>query len=189
MLGGRFYTEDELTSAGFSRVGRNVKIHNRCSIYCPENISIGDNVRIDDFAVLIATGPVSLGNFTHIPNFCFIGANAGFEMQDFATLAPGVHIYTSSDDYSGEALTNAVVPKQFTGGTRSSVVLERHVIIGASSVVLPGVTIGEGSSVGALSLVKTDLEPWGIYCGCPVRRLRGRSKGLLALASAVVSDE
>lgn len=38
-------------------------------------------------------------------------------------------------------------------------------LIGGNSVILPGVTIGEGASVGAGSVVTKDLEPWGVYVG------------------------
>ena len=36
-------------------------------------------------------------------------------------------------------------------------------------------------AVGALSLVKNDLKAWGIYGGCPAKRIRDRSRDLLAL--------
>jgi galactoside O-acetyltransferase len=61
------------------------------------------------------------------------------------------------------------------------VTLERHVIVGANAVILPGVTIGEGSAVGALSLVNTSLPPWGIYAGTPARKINDRSRRLLDL--------
>ena len=55
----------------------------------------------------------------------------------------------------------------------------RHVIIGSGSVVLPGVTIGEGSSVGALSLITKSLEEWGVYFGSPAKKIKSRRKDLL----------
>jgi len=44
-------------------------------------------------------------------------------------------------------------------------VIGKFAVVGANSVVLPGVTIGEGASVGACSVVTRDLDPWGIYIG------------------------
>jgi galactoside O-acetyltransferase len=76
-------------------------------------------------------------------------------------------------------MTNPMVPNQYTNVERGEVVLKRHVIIGSSSVILPGVTIGEGSAVGALSLVNKSLPDWGIFSGIPARRLRDRSQNLL----------
>jgi galactoside O-acetyltransferase len=180
-LGGRYLTGADLKAAGFRRVGADVRVHDRASIYGTENISLGNHVRIDDFAIIIATGPVEIGNHVSIANFCYLGATHGVVMEDFATLAPGVKIFTSSDDYSGARLTGPTLPKELTGGKAGKVRLGRHVIIGAGSVVLPGCDLGEGCSVGALSLVVKDLPPWGIYAGIPVRRLKDRKKDLLGL--------
>jgi len=44
--------------------------------------------------------------------------------------------------------------------------------ISTGSVVLPGVTVGEGAAVGAQSLVKHDCEPHTLYVGSPARALR-----------------
>ena len=180
-LGGRYLTEDELTKYGFKSLGHHVQIHSRASIYCCENISIGNYVRIDDFAVLVGKGGIEIGSHVHIANFCFLGAKAGIVMKDFTTLANGVKLFSSSDDYSGEYMTNPMLPPEFTGGKSGRIVLEKHVIIGAGSVVLPDVVLGEGVAVGALSLVTLPLSPWGIYFGSPVKRIRPRNKKILEL--------
>ena len=57
-------------------------------------------------------------------------------------------IYSSSDDYSGGAMTNPTVPEQFTHFDCANVTVGRHVIIGAGSVVLPGITLREGPAFG-----------------------------------------
>ncbi len=180
-LGGRYLTGRELRKAGFKRLGSHVQIHSRASIYGVENISIGDHVRIDDFAVIVATGPLTIGNYVSIHNFCFLGSRNGITLDDFVTLAPGVMIFTASDDYSGNALTGPVVPRDLTGGDKGDVTLKRHVLVGARSIILPGCTLSEGASIGALSLVKSDLKAWGVYAGVPVKRLKARSKRLLTL--------
>lgn len=185
-LGGRYLMEDDLRGYNFKRLGKNVKIHERASIYGTENITLGDNVRIDDFSIIIATGEVVIGNHVSIPNFCFIGGKFGIEMEDFVTLAPGVKVFTASDDYSGETLTGPTVPAAFLGGRRGAVVLRRHVIVGTNSVILPGCTLDVGVAVGALSLVTTNLDAWGIYAGIPVRRLRERKRDLLQKESEFI---
>lgn len=184
-LGGEYYTEAELQSLGFRSLGKDVKVHSRASLYGIENISLGNHVRIDDFVVIIATGDLDIGNHVSIHNFCFLGAKYGLILQDFVTLAPGVKIFTASDDYSGEMLTGPTLLQKFTGGKRGKVILEKHVIIGSGTVILPGCKIGEGCSIGALSLVKTDLISWGIYGGIPVSRLKERKKDLLLLENQV----
>jgi galactoside O-acetyltransferase len=182
-LGDTYHSESTLRSAGFRHLGRNVKIHARASIYGTENIALGDNVRIDDFAIIIATGQVVIGAHVSIPNFSFLGARNGITLEDYVTLAPGVKIFTASDDYHGDKMTGPTLPADLTGGKAGPVVLKRHTIVGAGSVILPGCTLGEGSAVGALSLVSCDLQPWGVYAGIPVRRIEDRRRELLKLES------
>jgi galactoside O-acetyltransferase len=63
--------------------------------------------------------------------------------------------------------------------------IAQHVPIGSGSIVLPGVTIGEGAAVAAMSLVNRRLEPWIIYGGNPIKELRARSPELLSLEKTV----
>lgn len=184
-VGGRYLNSDELLAAGIRSVGRDVRVHERASIYGLENVSLGDFSRIDDFTVIVATGPVTIGRYCSVPNFCFLGGRYGIEFHDFVTLAPGVKIFTASDDYAGHMLTGPLVPRDLTGGTSGPVRLEKHVLVGTNSVILPGCTIGEGTSIGALSFVRTDLPAWGIYAGVPVRKLGPRRQDLLALEARV----
>jgi acetyltransferase-like isoleucine patch superfamily enzyme len=181
-IGSNFYSDDELKSFKFKSLGKNVKIKKNVAIYFVENITIKDNVRIDDNTVIVASNnSTTIGNYVHIASNCYIAASEGLKMEDFSGLAPGVNIFTGSDDYSGKKLTNPTVDRKYIGGKSGEVVLGRHVIIGSNSVILPGVHIGEGSSVGALSLVTKSLESWGIYFGAPVKKIKSRSKKLLEL--------
>jgi dTDP-4-amino-4,6-dideoxy-D-glucose acyltransferase len=186
-LGGTYFSESELSSYGFGRLGNNVKIHSRASIYGAENIFIGDNVRIDDFVVIIATGKLTIGNYVSIHNFCFIGSKYGVTIGNFATFAPGVKIFSASDDYEGEFLTGVAVPPQLTGGSHAPVQIDDHVLVGAGSIILPGCHVSEGCAIGALSLVKCDLMPWGIYAGIPVQRRKERKKDLLQLTHRLMN--
>jgi acetyltransferase-like isoleucine patch superfamily enzyme len=185
-----YYTENELKEQGFKSLGENVRIAKGCTIIGIENISIGNNVRIDPYCSIIAagTGQLRLGSFIHIGAFCHLSAGEGIVLDNFTNLSQRVSIYSRSDDYSGEHMTNPLVPERYTGYTRGQVTLKRHVIIGAGSVILPGIIIGEGCSVGALSLVKTSLDSWGIYAGCPVQRLKERSKQLLKLEKQFLDE-
>lgn len=181
-LGERFYTDEELAGAGFRNLGKNVKIKRNAGLFFTENISLGDNTRIDDHTIIVASRePVVIGSHVHIAAHCYLSASDGLTMNDFSGLAPGVMIFTSSDDYSGRKMTNPTLPRHLTGGAAGPVHLGRHVIIGANTVILPGVNIGDGSSVGALSLVKKSLPEWEIFFGCPVERVGTRRKQLLDL--------
>ncbi|MFA6119437.1 MAG: acyltransferase [Parachlamydiales bacterium] len=181
-------TEQDLSNRGFRSLGKNVQISDRASLYGIENISIGNNVRIDDFVVIIATGNVQICSFVSIHNFCFLGGKYNIFLKDFVTLAPGVKIFSASDDYSGEKLTGITVPSDFTGGKKGEVILEKHVIVGSGSIILPKLRIGIGCSIGALSLVKDNLDPWGVYGGVPVKRLKDREKKLLKYEEKLIME-
>lgn len=185
-----YYNEDDLKDAGFKALGRNVRIAKNCTIIGIENIEIGNNVRIDGYCSIIASGNgwLKLGSYIHIGGYCLLSAVDGIQMDDFSGLSQGVRIYSGTDDYSGEYLTNPTVPEKYKCITRGAVILGRHVIIGSGSVVLPEVSIGEGASVGALSLVNKNLESWGVFFGCPVKRLKDRSKRLLDLEEALQQE-
>lgn len=143
-------------------------------------LKTGTNCRIDDFVII--TGEVVLGNHVHIGCFCFLSGGEGIEMGDYSTLSARGSIFTRSDDYGGESLTNPTIPDKFKPGLdHRPVEIGRHVVIGAHTVILPGVVIGDGASVGAQSLVSKDLDPWGVYAGVPAKKLRDRSRKLLRL--------
>ena len=185
-----YFSSDQLIEFGFKKVGANVRIAKTCTIIGLSNIEIGDNVRIDGYCSIIAAGNgfTKIGSFVHIAGYCAIYAGHGVALEDFSGLSAGVRIYTGTDDYSGRFLTNPTVPEKYLGVTTGQVSLKRHVIIGTSSVILPGVTANEGVSVGALSLVTKNLEAWSIYAGTPARRLRDRHKDLLALEKSLLLE-
>jgi galactoside O-acetyltransferase len=188
-IGSSYYTEDELVTFNFKAIGRNVKIKKNTGIFFTENISIGDNVRIDDNSIIVASRePVKIGSYIHIGSNCYIAGSEGLVMHDFSGIAPGVMIFTGSDDYSGKKLTNPTVTRKYIGGASGLVELGRHVIIGAGSVILPRVRIGEGASVGALSYISMSLSPWFVYQGNPIRKLWPRSKNLLDLEKEFLSE-
>jgi len=185
-----YYNENELANFGFKSVGTNVQIAKNSTIIGLKNITIGSNVRIDGYCAIVANGDgwLHIGSYIHIGGWCYLSAGDGISLEDFSGLSQGVRIYSRTDDYSGRHLTNPTVPEHFTSITQGPVILKKHVIVGSGSVILPKVTIGEGSSVGALSLVTKSLEPWGVYFGSPVKRLKGRSKRLLELESQLKEE-
>jgi galactoside O-acetyltransferase len=177
----KYYNENELQYCGFKNIGKNVLIHENINICGVEHISIGSNVRIDPYTNIVAVEPITIGSYIHIGSYCLLQGAEGIVVEDFCTLSHGVKIFTRNDDYSGRHLTNPMIPEEYISITKGSVIIKRHAIIGSGSVILPNVIIGEGSSVGALSLVKENLQDWRIYAGVPVRKIGDRSKELLEL--------
>lgn len=186
-LSAGFWDSSELRARGFKSVGAGVAISRTCEIVGQDNIEIGDNVRIDAFCSIIATGPVRLGSYIHIGGGCLLSGSGGITMDDFSGLSGGVMLYSASDDYTGRHMTNPMVPAGFTGVRRAPIHLGRHVIVGAGAVILPGVTMGEGSALGALSLANRSIEPWSIYSGAPAVRLAARSRRLLEKEALLVA--
>lgn len=176
-----YYNEEDLKAIGLKKIGHNVRIAKNCTILGLENIEIGNNVRIDGYTSIIAVGKgyVRIGSFIHIGGYGLLSAGEGIELNDFCNLSQGVRLYTRSDDYSGNVLTNPMIPEEYSSVIIGSIKLNKHVILGSGSIVLPGVTISEGCAIGALTLVKSDLAPWGIYAGVPAKRIKNRSDKLL----------
>jgi len=175
-----YYTYEELKKMGFKNVGFDVKVSTKASIYDCEKISIGNNSRIDDFCVI--SGKVEIGSNVHITPFCLVaGGLKGVFLEDFTTLAYGVKIFSQSDDYSGETLTNSTIPKKFKNEYMKEVIVKQHSIVGAGSVIMPGVTLEIGTSIGAMSLVLKSTQAWGIYVGIPAKKIKNKKQDLLEL--------
>jgi acetyltransferase-like isoleucine patch superfamily enzyme len=183
-----YLTERKLRRLGFKHLGNDVRISERASIYQPELISIDDHSRIDDFCVV--SGNVTIGSCVHFPVFCNVaGGEPGITFEDFSCLAYGVHVFAQSDDYSGQTLTNSTVPDIYKSEVKKSVHVGRHCIVGACSVIMPGVVLAEGTAVGAMTLITKSTRPWSIYVGIPASRLRARSRDLLLLEAKYHAEE
>lgn len=177
-----FLERSELLKMGFKKLGKNVLISNKTSIYGAKNIVIGDNVRIDDFCVLSAgNNGIEIGNNVHIAVFCSIIGQEKIVMNDFSGLSSRVSIYSSTDDYSGEFMTNPTVDSKFTNVINGEVILRKHVIVGAGTIILPNVKISDYSAVAALSLVVKNVEEFKIVGGIPARIIKERKNNLINL--------
>lgn len=161
--------------------GKNVIIGKTVRIRYPELVEIGDNVIIDDFTYISTR--LKLHSFVHIASGCkLIGGKKSYvEMHEFSTLAPNVVLAAGSDDYIA-GIATPLVADEYKGNIEvGKIVIGKHSIVGANSVVLSNVTLYKGASVGALSLVKTDLEAWFLYAGIPVHKIKPRNKKTIIL--------
>ncbi len=156
------------------KMGQNVIIGKTVRIRYPELVEIGDNVIIDDFTYISTA--LKIENYVHIASGAKIigGREATVTFKSFSTLAPQVVLAAGSDDYIA-GLATPLVPREFKGNVDiGDIIIGRHSIVGSGSVILPGVEFGEGASVGALSLVKKNLEPWYLYAGIPAKKMKKR---------------
>jgi galactoside O-acetyltransferase len=178
----------KLSNMGVKLLGTNIRVSKYCRIYNPTNVILHDNIRIDDFTILTARGALEIHNYVHIASHCLLSSATRIECRNFTAIASGSKLFGSSDDYSGRFLTNPTVPKLYTGVKSGDIILNDHVLLGSNTIVLPGVKFGEGTSVGALSLITKNTEPWSVYTGIPAIKIRDRKTDCILLAENLTTN-
>lgn len=174
------YSHDELIALGLAEVGNNVLVDKSCRFYGTSNIHFADHVRVDANCVVSAgSGSVRIGSFIHIAVGVAILGSGGLIMEDFTGLSAHVCVFSSNDDYVSGAMTNPMVPIEYRNVTEAPVRLRRHAVVGAGSVILPGVEIGIGAAVGALTLVRKSVPDFAIVIGNPMRQVGERGRTML----------
>lgn len=169
-----FYSKEELLKIGFKKFGDNVLISRNANFYNPENVSMGSNIRIDDFCIF--SGNINLGSNIHIGAYTAIYGKLGFIMEDFTGISPRCTFFTAMDDFSGNYLISPMQPEEFTNVTGGKIIMQKFSQVGAGTIVFPNLIIAAGCVVGAMSLVKTSLQEWTIYAGIPVKQIKQRDK-------------
>jgi len=173
-----------ITGHPFKSMGRNVQIAPTVFFAHPEEVVIGNNVRIDGFCSF--TTSMEIGDYVHIGSFVSVigGKDSKLVMEDFSGLSAGCRIVCGSDDYF-EGMSNPTVPIEYRPKCRHGTVrFSRHCIAGTNTVVHPDVVLAEGACTGSCTLVtKSLLEEWTVYKGCPAVRYKKRD------ALKILSDE
>ena len=147
-----FISKKEINSIGFKSIGKNVMISKKVSIYSPQNISIGDNIRIDDFTIISATsGYIKIQNHIHIhiASYYNLVGGGGIELDSFSGLSSRVSLYSLSNDYDGDFLIGPTIKSDYTKHDKGPIILKKYVTIGTNSVVMPNIKIQEGAVLGA----------------------------------------
>lgn len=167
----------------------NVKTFEYTKIIGIENIEFGKNIIIDDFTFIYAKSKIKLGNYVHIGIYASITGGNELVVGDFSAISQGVRILTATDDFKDWGFGNSTIDNQFRNVQSSSISIGKFCIIGANSVILPGVKIPEGAMVGANSVVTKDLEPWGIYIGNKKVGMRNKEEVLKNYKRFLASSE
>jgi acetyltransferase-like isoleucine patch superfamily enzyme len=141
---------NESTKRKFKHCGRGVRLNGRFRASAPGNISIGDNVHINENAFIRAEGGLSIGSHTHISR--------------------NLVIYTMNHQYEGELLPydHQKILKPVTIG--------ENVWIGMNVSIVPGVSIGDGAIIGLGTLVSQDVPRLAIVGSAPMRIIKQRDE-------------
>jgi galactoside O-acetyltransferase len=157
------------------KIGTDVFIHDLCIIKHPHLVEIGNHVAIDN-GVTISTGLV-VGDYVHIaPYVCTIGGKkTTLYLDHFSFIAAGTKIVMGSEDYTGAGLVGPTIPEEYRTLIFKNVIFERFAGCGVNCTIMPGVTLREGSILGANSLLTKSTEPWTIYVGSPAKPVKIRN--------------
>ena len=171
-----FCTQEELHTLGFASIGNNVLLSRYARIYGASNISIGNNVRIDDFVIL--SGKIEIGNFVHIGAFSSItGGKAGVRIGDFCGMSSQSKIFATTDDFVNGYLVGPCVPMEMRNVIEKPVLLTKHCHIGSHSLVLPGSIFELGACLGPMSLnMGRKFKEWSYYQGNPAKKIYNINK-------------
>lgn len=168
------YTREELTRL-LGSVGESVSIDRSVRLYGGKAITLGSHVRIDSHCVLVGGQGLSIGDHTHLAWGCVLTATgAPIVLEGFNGLSSGVKVFSATDDYSEGHLTNPTVPDRFRKVATGTVRFGKHALVGANSVIMPGVHLGFGASVGALSFVNKAVPEGAVVSGNPLRLIGRR---------------
>jgi acetyltransferase-like isoleucine patch superfamily enzyme len=146
-------------------------------VFGGHNISIGEYTWIDAYVWLGALfGPISIGKRIHVaPNSIILAGAEGVEIEDYVAIGAGSQIYGHSEMANdGKRMSGPMIPWRYKAYQSGKVALKRDCFLGAGSIVLPGITVGEGAVVGAGSVVTCDVSPWSIVFGAPARPIGKR---------------
>jgi acetyltransferase-like isoleucine patch superfamily enzyme len=152
-------------------IGENVVIENGALILGPGHVSIGSNVYIGHYAILRGydRSEMVIGDDTWIGQFCYINSAGGVEIGSRVGIGPAVKIMSSMHGEEGRAVPVLLCDLEF-----AKVTIEDDSDIGMGAVILPGVTVGRGAIVGAGAVVTRDVEPYAVVAGVPARKIRER---------------
>ena len=166
-------TIDELSMPKISRYAR---------LYNPENIWVGQSVRIDDFCVVSAgkgeANRIELRGHNHISVGACLFGGAGIFIGEHVQVSVQSILLTESDNMDGDHLIGAMYPEAMRDVRRGAIRLDDFSTVLAGCVVLPGAHLMKGSILGANSLLgeRRILAPWTIHGGTPARYLKDRAR-------------
>lgn len=155
--------------------GKDVRIYNLAKIINPQFAKIDDHSIILDYTFIDAKESFKLGKYSCITWQCVIEGWANISIGDRCFVGPGTKILGSTYEFNGY-YTSEHLPESVHATRFGDITICNDAYIGANSVIMPGITIGEGAVIGSNAFVNKDVEPWGIYVGSPAKKIGERQK-------------
>lgn len=134
----------------------------------------GSHVSID--AWVYCAVRLWVGSWVHIaPHVSIIGGEKSLlKIGDFSGISTGARIICGGEDFVNSLC--GFVPEEFRTTVYGETVFENFSWVGAGAILLPNITLAEGSVVGAGAVLTKSTEPWVVYAGNPARPLKERNK-------------
>jgi acetyltransferase-like isoleucine patch superfamily enzyme len=162
------------------KVGIDVVIDADTRFTRPELVSLGNHVAID--RGFYCTTALMVGDYVHISPYVAVigGRHTALNIEDFCFVSVGVRMICGSELFQGDGLIGPLIPDEYKDRQiLEPIRLKRFSGVCANSVVMSGVTMGEGSVLGANSFLKTDAQPWTIYAGNPAKPIKKRASATM----------
>ena len=140
----------------------------------PKGVELKEFSYIDK-NVIIMSRVARVGRRVHIAPRCFVSGGGEFEIDDYACMATNSNVITSTEVLKdGARCSGPMVSAEQRNVYRGKVKIKKDAFIGANATLLPGVTVSEGSVVGAGVTVSKDTAPWGVYVGAKAQHIAER---------------
>ena len=165
-------------------MGRSVIIEDFVTIdaLSKSGITLGNNVTIAKYTTIQCTGVIRslgegliVGDNSAIGAYSFIGAQGGIKIGANVIMGPRVSFHAENHNYA-----DPLIPIRLQGESRQGIFVEDDCWIGANSIILDGVCIGQGTVVAAGSVVTKNMPPFTIIGGVPARVLKQRQARVIS---------
>jgi len=166
----------ENVKAKLKKCGEGVKIYPLAKLAFPHVIELGNNCKIRDFVFIFAGKGVTIGDYSDMQPHAVIWGGGTTVIGNRVSVGPGTVLLSAVYSHEkGLKMVDGLIEGS-SEALYGKLVIQDDVYIGANCTLMPNITVGEGSVIGAASFVNKNVEPWGIYVGSPARKIGERKK-------------